>query len=323
MAMRSGFFNSVNGDRKYSAKDFAEFFASFIGNGVFPNPYTNLQVMANNDMTVTVKPGKGWIDGHIVINDDDHILQIDPADGLLNRIDRVVARYVVVDREIRIEVKKGIFSSSPEAPALQRDSDAYELGIADIVVNKGAVSISQANITDTRMSSELCGIVHGLIEQIDLTTLFNQYQDWIVQKKGEFDTDLIDYTNLKHNEIDGIIADFQSDFMAWFTTIQGILDENVAGNLALMIGDTSKLKTDDKSSLVNAVNELFTNVSDGKEMIATAITDKKIETSGSDTFETMASNVRRINISRYDFKKFSTYELMMRYNFDPVIALGL
>ena len=110
MAIRSGFFNSKNGDRKYSASHFAEYFNSFIGNGVFPNPSTNLQVISSDNMSVIVRPGRAWINGYILINDDDYILNIDPADGILNRIDRVVARYDVVDREIRLEVKKGSFS---------------------------------------------------------------------------------------------------------------------------------------------------------------------------------------------------------------------
>ena len=118
MAIRSGFFNSVNGDRKYNASRFAEYFASFIGNGVFPNPSDNLQVIANNNMTITVKPGKAWINGYILINDDDHILTLDTADGILDRIDRVVVKYDVSAREIRIEVKKGEFSSNPTAPDL-------------------------------------------------------------------------------------------------------------------------------------------------------------------------------------------------------------
>ena len=59
-------FNSINGDRKYKAEDFREYFASFIGNGVFPNPSTNLQCIGENgDMTVTLKVGNGWIDGFL------------------------------------------------------------------------------------------------------------------------------------------------------------------------------------------------------------------------------------------------------------------
>ena len=44
---KSSFFNSVSHDRTYKAEDWAEYFASFIGNGVFPVPSTGLQVVAN------------------------------------------------------------------------------------------------------------------------------------------------------------------------------------------------------------------------------------------------------------------------------------
>ncbi len=80
---KSFVFNSVNGDRRYKAEDFREYFASFIGNGVFPNPSTNLQVIANSNMTITIKQGKAWLNGAIYINTDDYILNIDVADGVL------------------------------------------------------------------------------------------------------------------------------------------------------------------------------------------------------------------------------------------------
>ena len=211
--IRSGFFNSVNQDRKYNASHFAEYFATFIGNGVFPNPSSNLQVMANDDMTVTVKVGKAWINGYILINDDDYILSIDIADGVLDRIDRVVLRYDVTDREIRIEVKKGTFASSPVAPTLQRDADAFELGIADIYIGKGVISINQGNITDLRQSSELCGVVHGVVDQVDVTTLYNQYTQGFELKKEEF----------------------EQEFISWFATLQDVLAENTATNLLNMI----------------------------------------------------------------------------------------
>lgn len=241
MAIRSGFFNSINGDRKYGAERFAEYFASFIGNGVFPNPSNNLQVLSNDDMTVTVKAGKAWINGYILINDDDYILEIEPADGVLNRIDRIVARYDVIDREIRLEVKKGQFASSPVAPELQRDADAYELGLADIYISAGTTSITQANITDLRLSTEYCGIVHGVVDQVDTEVLFQDYQAWIAQKKDEFNKDLVDYKTSKQSDLDNwyniTTAEFENAFTAWFNSIQNILDENVAGNLLSMIND--------------------------------------------------------------------------------------
>ena len=272
MAIRSFPFNSINGDRKYNAFHWAEYFATFIGNGVFPNPSDGLQAIANNDMTVTVKKGNAWINGYILINDNDYVLNIDPADGILDRKDRVVVRWDAVDREIRIEVKKGELSSNPVAPNLQRDVDAYELGLANIYIAKGVIGISQSSITDLRLNKNYCGIVHGTVDQVDTTTLFNQYQTWLQEKKNQYNQDLIDWTENKQTEynnyvstkqneyddyvltkqtewdtwfnatttteqgnIDNIKQQFQQDFNNWFATIQDVLDENTAGNLYNMI----------------------------------------------------------------------------------------
>ncbi|MBU4437931.1 MAG: hypothetical protein KJ779_00005, partial [Firmicutes bacterium] len=181
MAEQSGIFPSVNGDRRYFTSFFAEYFADFIGNGIYPNPSTQCQVLANNNMTVVLKPGNGYINGFKYKNDSALELSIDNADGVLKRIDRIVLRYTVLDRNIRAYVKKGTFASSPVAPSLQRDADMWELGVADIYVANGAVSISQANITDLRLNNTYCGIVHGVIGQVDTTTIFNQFQAWYLE----------------------------------------------------------------------------------------------------------------------------------------------
>lgn len=239
MAIRSGFFNSVNGDRRYDAKRFAEYFATFIGNGVFPNPSTNLEIISNNDMTVTVMAGKAWINGYIIINDDDYILELEPSDGVLSRIDRIVARYDVVDREIRLEVKKGTFASNPVAPSLQRDADAYELGLADILVSNGVISVTQSDITDLRLNNDLCGIVHGTVDQVDTTTLFNQYLTWLEEKKTQYDADMLQWTSNKQQEFENWTDIQEQDFNSWFASIQDILDENVAANLLNMINENT------------------------------------------------------------------------------------
>lgn len=180
---KSFIFNSVNGDRKYKAEDFREYFASFIGNGVFPNPSNNLQVISNNnDMTVYLNAGKGWINGALYINTVNRVLKIDNADGVLNRIDRIVLRFDSLNREIKTYVKKGTFASSPVAPVLQRDADMYELGLADICVEPGAISITQADITDLRLNKNMCGIVHGVVDQVDTMTIYETYTKYLNQK---------------------------------------------------------------------------------------------------------------------------------------------
>lgn len=249
MAESSGFFNSSNGDRKYRTEFFAEYFSSFIGNGVFSNPSTGLQIISNNNMSVTVKAGKAWINGYYYSNNSDLILPVAIADGVLSRIDRIVLRYDTVNREIRAVVKKGNFASSPVSPSIQRDADAYELALADIAINKGAVSITQSNITDLRLNTGLCGVVHGTVDQVDTTTLWNQY-------KAKFEE---------------TSEQFEVDFQSWFTTIQNSLNGDVAGNLLNKIntvegnlGDVTALKTTNKTNTVAAINEVKEEVSSHK-----------------------------------------------------------
>lgn len=229
MSMEYGFFNSVNGDRKKSADFFAMFFGNIIGNGVYPNPSSNFQVMANGDMTITIGAGIAWINGAMCEDKLDYITNIDIADGVLNRIDRVVLRLDTIDREIRIDVKKGTFASSPVAPILQRDADAYELALADVYVGNGMVSISQSNITDTRLNSELCGIVHGVVDQVDTETLFIEYQDWMLNRKD----DMNDWFYSTQ-------AEFTDEFYIWFNGLQNIFDESAEGNILAKVEDINK-----------------------------------------------------------------------------------
>lgn len=255
--LRSGPFTSVNGDRLYVNQFFIDYFGSFIGDGIFPNPSTNLQVMADDGLTVTVKKGKAWISGRIHLGDDDISLTLDPGDNSLGRIDKIVLRVNTLTRTITKEVKKGGPATNPQAPALQRDNDIYELGLATISVGKGATSISQANVTDLRLNSNECGIVRGTVQEIDTTTLFNQYQSWITQKKAEFDNGLIQYTSQKQGEFEDWVSgkegdydsyvsqkqvewdnwfnvtstQLESEFNIWFQGIKDILDGDAVGNI--------------------------------------------------------------------------------------------
>lgn len=224
MGIISGLFNSVNGDRKYNATWFARYFATFIGNGVFPNPSTGLQVVENENMTTIVKAGDGWINGYFIVNDNDYVLQHDLADGALKRIDRVVMQLDYAGRIINIVIKKGAFASNPVAASIQRDPDYYELVLADVLIKPGVTEILQADITDQRLNSDLCGIVHGTVDQVDTSTIFAQYQSWLANQQDIYEVDMLEWTDLQKDE-----------FIAWFQSVQAILDENVAGNLLLLI----------------------------------------------------------------------------------------
>lgn len=271
MAEKSYFFNDVNDDRVYLAEDFAMFFSTLIANGVFPNPSTNTQVMVNEEiqMAITIKPGKAWINGYLYWNPDNLVRNLEPA-YTNPRIDRVVIRWVSNNRDIKAYVLTGIPGSAPVAPELTRNSDVWELAIADIRVGANVTMISQANITDTRLSNDLCGIVHALVQQVDVTTLFNQYQAWISEKQTQFNSSLVDYVAGRQIEIDQIEANLQADWNAWFSTVQNALSGDTAGNLLNMITDN----TADIEALTTAIlqnNEDITSIDERIEESDTAI----------------------------------------------------
>ena len=60
------------------------------------------------------------------------------------------------------------------------------------------------------------------------------------------------------------------------------------------VGNLNNLPTTDKSSIVSAISETFTSVSNGKSLVASAITDKGVSTSSDATFEIMAQNIETI-----------------------------
>ena len=168
--------------RAYSADEFAEYFRQFIRNGVF-NGGDELQVSSENvGMKTYVRPGKAWINGYFYKNTEPLYLDHAVSHATLDRIDRVVLRLDHGLRTIGLKVLTGIPSATPQPPAITRDSNTFELSLAQVNVKAGAVSVSPANIVDERFNGELCGIVTHLFEQINTTGIFAQFEaawnDW-------------------------------------------------------------------------------------------------------------------------------------------------
>ncbi len=212
MAQECGFFNAeLEGgeyDRVYNAEQFAAYFASFIGNGVFGNSMSELVVVENEtpNMSINVSSGQAWINGWWYRNTEDYNLSVEVADGLLNRKDIVVLRWGNVERDMWLQVVKGTPSMNPVAPTITRNADYYDLKLCEISIPAGAVNIRQAQITDTRPITEVCGFVTGLIDQIDAEDLFLQ---------------------------------LQSQFNIWFDHMKDQLSEDAAGHLQQEIDDIS------------------------------------------------------------------------------------
>jgi len=184
MAVKGYFFNAMEHegvyDRLYNNEDFCGYLSDLVGNGVFPDPSTKLEVRAESpaSMKVIVQPGQGWINGHKIINDDNYTLTIESAPAFegFKRIDRVVFAADYDDREMKIYVKTGVAATEPVVPSLQQDSSIFELSLATILVDYGVTAIESGKITDTRGTEE-CPWVAGLIQQIDVAEIGRQYVD--------------------------------------------------------------------------------------------------------------------------------------------------
>ncbi len=206
MAVSSGFFNSIDGDRTYNADQMSTYFKGLISDGVYESVGSRLRVTNGNGMSVNVGTGRAVVLSRWVENDAELNLSIDAADVQYNRIDAIAVQLDLTDggRFIDIIVKKGTNAADPEPPERSTTADVYELYLAYVNVPKGTSAITQDLITDLR-PSELCGWITGLVEQVDTSDLYAQwaaaYAAYYAQSTAAFDA---------------YIAQKQAEFETWF-----------------------------------------------------------------------------------------------------------
>jgi hypothetical protein len=259
---KSGFFNAeqlANGtfDRTYLADSFASYFARFIGNGVFVNPATQLQVIQNTspDMSIQVLVGNAYINGYWYENTVTEIKPIEVASGTTNRIDSIVLQWNLTSRDIKLVVKKGTAYNDVAQPLdIVRNDSIYELILAYVNVPKGKTSITNADITDKRPDTAKCGYVKGVVDQIDTTNLFAQFTASYTNFLNTWTTERTTY----NNDFDAWYTNFKStkssDFTTWFDTIKGQLGTDVAGNLQNQINTMSGTLSGLNTAMPNKVN---------------------------------------------------------------------
>lgn len=221
MAQECGFFDSYlvgeEYDRVYLAEQFAAYFASFIGNGVFGKSMQKLEVSAqsNPDMSVKVLSGEAWINGWWYRNTEEYTLSLDVADGVLNRIDVIVLRWGNRERDMWLQVIKGVASFNPVAPSIKRDADYYDLQLATVSVAKGSIKITQSAINDTRLNTSVCGLVTGVVDQIDTTDLYNQFEAYFDEFKTVYEADFETWTEEQKQAYIDYITNKQDAYDEW------------------------------------------------------------------------------------------------------------
>lgn len=172
-------------------------------------------------MKVTVDDATGWLsndnsDGICWFNDTYKStgkkleLEIGAADGVLNRVDRVIVEWKTTTYADKPEIKilQGTASSNPTPPALTNDNLKRQISLARVLVPAGSTSVSSANITDERLDPSVCGIVTDRVG-VDTSMVNAQLKAFMEQSEDEFNT--------------------------WFATVQDTLDSDTAGHLLNLI----------------------------------------------------------------------------------------
>ena len=156
MAHEATFFNSLNGDRKYTAESFCNWLSPFFTNGLFD--LTDFKVEPNGGMEIVVNAGRANVNGHMLRESESALFMVNLGEPQA-RIDNVVIRLDMSNRDIYVAVVAGTPGENPQPPDLIRDSGIYELKLAEIHVPANAISLLPGNIIDTRQSFDFCGFV--------------------------------------------------------------------------------------------------------------------------------------------------------------------
>lgn len=182
MSLTSGFFDSLNEDRKYNTLQLSSIFDGIIADGVYATYGNHFMVSPVSGMQIKVGTGRAWLDHTWTLNDTDYPLTIEDAEVVLKRIDTVV---IEVDRSNsgrinRLQVLKGTPASEPVAATLTKTDSVKQYPLADILVKPNVTEITTADITNRIGTNDLPWVT-GIIDHVSAEELVRQW-------RSEFDT---------------------------------------------------------------------------------------------------------------------------------------
>jgi hypothetical protein len=172
MAVKSGFFNSINNDRQYNAEDFGLMFEGVCSDGVLTTVGSLFEPTPRTGMSVNIGIGKGWFMKTWIYNDAPMNVEVDASDSLLGRIDAIVIDVDVSNlvRKDDILYVKGTAATHPDKPVMVNTATHKQYPICYITIPAGSTSINSANIENAISSGEtpLCHAMLDLDENIQL-----------------------------------------------------------------------------------------------------------------------------------------------------------
>lgn len=286
MSVSSGFFNSLNGDRKYNAAQMSAIFDGLIIDGVFASIGTAFAVKAAGGLTVNVGIGKAWFDHTWTVNDSILPMTAPEAEVLLDRIDAVVLEVNGTEsvRENTIKFVKGNPSSAPSRPTLTNEGNVHQYPLCYIYRKYGTAVINQADITPM-VGTESTPFVTGILQTISLDELLGKWQDELDRFTDARSKEVDDWIAQEQTVLDQWIASEQADFLAWYNQMKDQLSGDVAGNLQLEI-DKEEVK---RILLVGFEDGTKEFSDDGTVITSTASDGRTLTKTFSDGFLTMTN----------------------------------
>ena len=214
-------FTSVEGDRAYSATDFATYYHNIFTSGVIATVREKLRVTEDENvgMRVRVLDGAIFIQGRLYLLTEPMVINVTPGSSTADRTDSIVVQLDTLGRGIKVVYKQG-------STTLQRDENIWEMQLATIFVPRNATSVFNSHITDKRADLGVCGY-SKLQGNLDVAGMEQHYESLLEQLVADFEQS----ATTNQSNLEQLLTDQQALFQTWLSGLQDQLDENQATNL--------------------------------------------------------------------------------------------
>lgn len=267
MAITSGFFDSVSGDRKYTAQQFGNLFTGIISDGVFSGVGGGMKVEARSSQ-VYINSGRAWCRGTWLDNDAYASLSV-PANTHPNysRYDAVVLTFDSTSsvRRNSIDYVPGTAAATPLKPQLKNDSLTKQMPLCYIFRPANSTTITQSNIESTIGTAE-CPYITGPLKTIDVTDVVRDANSTIRdtnQRLQQVTSDL----EQKARKLDQDVSSTKNSFAEWVKTAEKALGD--APNASTII-EAKKVADQAKATADQAIRTAGTASSTASSATSTA-----------------------------------------------------
>lgn len=253
MGLTSGFYDSLNGDRRYNAQEMSAIFDGIINDGVLATVGDAFKVTAETENRVTVGVGRAWFNSTWVYNDS--VLSIVLPENTVydgTKLYRAQVDLLILEVDRSEAVRSATIKFAPSYVSVVSSLLNVDVStLIDNAVNQNIVSTAEVHQYPL---AAICRAGQGwdteeyVITQADITNL-------VGTSRCPFVTGI-----LQVQSIDAIVAQWESEFETWFASVkhtitdEATLQATVAGlvNGDTPAGDASKLGGEDPSHYASA-----------------------------------------------------------------------